>query len=166
MKVVGPVHKSDVGGVSLNITDMMSAIDEFRRMMTIEGTTAVLFQPMIGGMELFAGAKREEGFGHIVMCGLGGIFIEVLKDTGSVLAPVSNNEADEMIGSLKGHAILQGVRGNPGIDIISFREIIIKVSKLVSAAPEIFEMDINPLLGSPKGVYAVDTRIRIEKTLR
>ncbi|HUS86305.1 MAG TPA: acetate--CoA ligase family protein [Bacteroidales bacterium] len=166
MKVVGPVHKSDVGGVSLNITDTSSALNEFRRMMGIKGTTAVLFQPMIGGIELFTGAKREEGFGHVIMCGLGGIFIEVLKDINTELVPLSKDEADEMIRSLKGYAILQGVRGKSGIDIISFREIIIKVSKLVTAAPEIYEMDLNPLIGTREGVYAVDTRIRLEKIAR
>ena len=165
MKVVGPVHKSDVGGVVLNVNDNETIAAEFERMMLIKDTTAILIQPMLSGTELFVGAKREEKFGHMVLCGLGGIFIEVLEDVQAGLAPLSLNETNNMIQSLNGYGIIKGVRGQEGINEDMFADIIQRVSALVNVAPEIFEMDLNPLLGSASKVVAVDARIRIEKEL-
>lgn len=163
MKVVGPVHKSDVGGVKLNISDANEVKDEFERMIKIPNTHAVLIQPMLSGTELYAGAKSEPGFGHLVLCGMGGIFIEVLKDVSAHLAPLTMDEATEMIQSLKSYKIIEGVRGQKGINQKKFVEIIVRLSALVTAAPEIMEMDLNPLLGNENTVTAVDARIRIEK---
>ncbi|HLN53437.1 MAG TPA: acetate--CoA ligase family protein [Lentimicrobium sp.] len=163
MKVVGPVHKSDVGGVALNIKDEATVVSEFERMMKIKDTTAILIQPMLSGTQIFAGAKKESSFGHLILCGLGGIFIEVLKDVWSALAPVSPEEALGMIKSLKSYKIIEGVRGQEGINMDAFVDAIVRLSALCIAAPEIAEMDINPLLGNSKGVTAVDARIRIEK---
>ena len=163
MKVVGPLHKSDVGGVALNIEDVIQLKVEFERMIKIPETTGVLIQPMLSGTELFVGVKREEKFGHLVFCGMGGIFIEVLKDVQSALAPVSKEEAFDMITRLKTKKILEGVRGQKGIDIDKYVEIITRVSALVVAAPEIVEMDLNPLLGSEDKIIAVDARINILK---
>jgi acetyltransferase len=163
MKVVGPVHKSDVGGVVLNVKTAETVISEFERMIKIKDTTAVLLQPMLSGTELFAGAKFEPKFGHLVLCGMGGIFIEVLKDISSGLAPLSKNEALQMIRNLKSYKIIQGVRGKEGINEAMFAEIIFRLSALVTVAPEIIEMDMNPLLGKADKVVAVDARIRIEK---
>lgn len=163
MKVIGPVHKSDVGGVVLNVRDQETAEKEFDRMMKIKDTTAILIQPMLSGMELFAGAKREEKFGHLVLCGMGGIFIEVLKDVQAGLVPVSEHEALSMIQRLKSYKLIQGVRGQEGTDEKLFAQIIVKLSELLQAAPEIFEMDLNPLLGSKNKIVAVDARIRIER---
>ncbi len=163
MKVVGPVHKSDVGGVMLNIADAEEVRREFTRMIDIPETTAVLLQPMLSGTELFAGAKKEEKFGHMVLCGLGGIFIEVLKDVNSGLAPLTREEALWMIRHLKGHGILEGARGQEGVDENAFADVIVRLGALVQAAPEIAELDLNPLLGNARAVTAVDARIRIEK---
>ena len=163
MKVVGPVHKSDVGGVVLNIADADAVRQEFTRMIDIPDTTAVLLQPMLSGTELFAGAKKEEKFGHMVLCGLGGIFIEVLKDVNSGLAPLTREEALGMIRGLKGYGILEGVRGQEGVDENAFADVVVRLGALVQAAPEIAELDLNPLLGNARGVTAVDARIRIEK---
>ncbi len=163
MKVVGPVHKSDVGGVVLNIKDEATLSKEFERMMQIKDTTAVLMQPMLTGTELFAGAKKEDDFGHMVLCGMGGIFIEVLKDVAARLSPLNKADASEMIGSLKSQAILQGVRGQEGINIDLFADVLVRLSALLEAAPEIFEMDLNPLLGNKKQVVAVDARINIAR---
>ena len=163
MKVVGPVHKTDVGGVKLNIKDIDNAIETFKNMMKIPESTGVLLQPMLSGIELFVGAKREENYGHLILCGLGGIFIEVLKDVQSSLAPIGKTEALDMLKSLKAYKILQGVRGKEGISQDIFAEILVKLSALLKHAPEIFEMDINPLLGTSKNIVAVDARIRIEK---
>ena len=163
MKVVGPVHKSDVGGVVLNVRDEETVVREFRRMMQIKDTYAVMLAQQLRGTEVFIGAKREGGFGHIVMCGLGGIFIEGLKDVNVGLAPVSPDEARAMIRGLKSYKIIQGVRGQEPVNEEKFVEAVVRVSMLVRTAPEIFEMDLNPLLGNRDEVVAVDARIRIEK---
>jgi acetyltransferase len=163
MKVTGPVHKSDIGGVSLNIHDTETVSREFGRLMAIDGSKGVLIQKMAKGTELFAGVKYEEKFGHMVLAGLGGIFIEVLKDVSAGLAPLNENEAKEMVRSLKSYKIIEGVRGKEGIDEEKFIEIICRLSLLVTEAPEIAEMDLNPLLGTASAIVAVDARIRIEK---
>ncbi|MFW5886901.1 MAG: acetate--CoA ligase family protein, partial [Bacteroidota bacterium] len=136
---------------------------EFDRMIKIADTTAILLQPMLSGTELFVGAKSEPKFGHMVLCGLGGIFIEVLKDVSAGLAPIAQDEALKMIKSLRSYGIVQGTRGQEGVNEQIFAEIISRVSALVKAAPEIAEMDLNPLLGKSDKVVAVDARIRIEK---
>lgn len=163
MKVVGPVHKSDVGGVVLNVKDAETVRKEFDRMIKIKDTTAILIQPMLKGVELFVGAKREDKFGHMVLCGLGGIFIEVLKDVKAALAPIDTNEALSMIQGLKGYGIMKGARGQEPVNEPIFAEIVSRISALLTVAPEIFEMDLNPLLGSKDKVVTVDARIRIEK---
>jgi len=164
MKVVGPVHKSDKGGVILNVNTTDSVRENFIKIMQIEGATAVLIQPMLNGTELFAGVKYEPGFGHMLLCGLGGIFIEVLKDISATLVPVSKDEATAMIKSLKGYKIFKGIRGKPGVNEEIFSEIILRLSMLVETAPEIIELDLNPLLGLPDRVVAVDARICLNKT--
>ncbi|MFU8842780.1 MAG: acetate--CoA ligase family protein [Bacteroidales bacterium] len=163
MKVVGPVHKSDVGGVVLNVKDEPELLREFQRMMKIPATTGILLQPMLSGVELFVGARYEPNFGHLVLCGLGGIFIEVIRDVQSGLARISMDEARKMIESLRGNKILEGIRGQKGIDKEKFAEIIVRISDLVATAHFIAEMDLNPLLGAEKEIVAVDARIRIEK---
>ncbi len=162
-KVVGPIHKSDVGGVVLNIRTEEHLALEFDRMMQIDGATAVMVQKMLKGTELFIGAKYEERFGHVVLCGLGGIFVEVLKDVSSGLAPLSYAEAYSMIRSLRGYKILQGTRGQRGINEQRYAEIIVRLSTLLRFATEIKEMDINPLLADGDDVVAVDARILIER---
>jgi acetyltransferase len=162
-KVVGPVHKSDVGGVVLNIRSQEHLEFEFGRLMEIEGAKAVMVQPMLKGMELFAGAKYEERFGHIVLCGLGGIFVEIFKDIASGLAPLATEEALSMIQSLKGYKVFKGARGQRGIDEQQFAKIIVQLSALLRFATEIKELDINPLLATANGIIAVDARVRIEK---
>ncbi len=163
MKVIGPVHKSDVGGVTLNIEDMDTVEAEFDRMMQIKDTTAILFQPMLSGTELFVGAKLEEGFGHMILCGFGGIFIEVFKDINVGLSPLSKEEAGRMIKNLKGYKILKGIRGREGVNEKMFTDIVVRLSALLEVAPEIVELDLNPLLGTKEKVVAVDARIRVEK---
>ena len=162
-KVVGPIHKSDVGGVALNIRTAEHLALEFERMMKIEGATGIMVQKMLKGRELFIGAKYEPRFGHIVLCGLGGIFVEVLKDVSSGLAPLSYEEAYSMIHSLRTYKIIKGTRGQKGVNEKKYAEIIVRLSTLLRFATEIKEMDINPLLADENDVIAVDARIRIEK---
>ena len=163
MKVVGPVHKSDVGGVTLNVRDIETVGKEFDRLMAIKDTYAVEMYPMLDGTEVYIGAIRDPKFGHQVFFGLGGIFIEVLKDVQSALVPISADEAKEALTKLRGYKILQGVRSQQPVNVDVYAEQIARVAALVMAAPEIAEMDLNPLLGNPKNVVAVDARIRIEK---
>ena len=162
-KVVGPVHKSDVGGVTLNIRTPEHLALEFDRMMQIKDATGVMVQKMLKGTELFIGAKYEERFGHVVLCGLGGIFVEVLKDVSSGLAPLSYGEAFSMIHSLRGYKIIKGTRGQKGLNEQKYAEIIVRLSTLLRFATEIKEIDINPLLADENEVVAVDARILIEK---
>ncbi len=162
-KVVGPVHKSDVGGVALNLRSKEVLEAEFDRMMQIPDATAVMVQKMIKGTELFIGAKYEPRFGHVVLCGLGGIFVEVLKDVSSGLAPLTYPEAESMIESLRSYKILKGTRGQSGVNRQKYAEIIVRLSTLLRFATEIKEMDINPLLADENDVVAVDARILVEK---
>ncbi len=163
VKVVGPIHKSDIGGVSLNVKSEKHLAVEFDHMMALPGATAVQIQPMLAGKELFIGAKYEPRFGHVVLCGLGGIFVEVLEDFSSGLAPLTYDEAYSMIHSLKSYKIFQGTRGQQGINETQFAEIIVKLSGLLRFATEIKELDFNPLIATPQGITVVDARIRVEK---
>ena len=163
-KVVGPIHKSDVGGVVLNIRSQEHLKIEFKRLMKIKDAHSVMVQPMLKGMELFAGAKYEEKFGHLVLCGLGGIFVEIFKDVASGLAPLATEEALSMIRSLRSYKVFKGARGQEGIDEFQFAKIIVHLSALLRFATEIKELDINPLLATDKGIVAVDARIKIEKS--
>jgi len=163
MKVVGPVHKTDVGGVILDIKNQKEALEVYHRLMKIDEATGCLIQEMNKGVELFAGVIREKGFGHAILCGLGGIFIEVLEDVSAGLAPIAEKEAYQMIRNLKGYKLIEGLRGREGVDETIFVDIIRKLSALVLIAPEIAEMDMNPLFGNATSIKTVDTRIRIEK---
>ncbi|HAQ18036.1 MAG TPA: CoA ligase [Prolixibacteraceae bacterium] len=163
MKVVGPIHKTEVNGVVLNVQDMETVQHEFKRLIKIKDTTAVLMAEMASGIELFLGAKYEDRFGHVILCGLGGIFVEVLKDITSGLAPLTMNEAASMIKNLRSYQIIKGYRGKNGVNEHKFAEIMVRLSTLLRFATEIKEMDINPLMGDGERLVAVDARIRIEK---
>jgi acetate---CoA ligase (ADP-forming) len=163
MKVVGPIHKSDVGGVLLNLGNHEEVENAFDRLMSINGATGVLIQPMLKGRELFVGSKREKPFGHLILIGLGGIFIEVLNDVQAGLAPLSRQEITRMISQLKGKKLLEGIRGQQPVSVDSWISLIMGVSELVMAVPEIAEMDLNPVMGLKDSAVAVDARIRIEK---
>ncbi len=162
MKVVGPLHKSEAQGVILNVANPTEVAINFDFLISIDNATAVLVQPMLTGIELFIGVTKEVGFNHTILCGLGGIYIEILNDISAGLSPLSTKEIQKMITSLRGYKILQGVRGKKGVNEEQFIEIIQRVSALVEAAPEIVEMDINPLIATNKYITAVDVRIKID----
>ena len=163
MKTVGPVHKTDVGGVSLNIRSDETVRSEFDRLVKIEGVTSVSISEYVEGTELFVGAVYEPRFGHVILCGIGGIFVEVLKDVTSGLAPLTIVEALSMIRNLKAYPIIKGYRGKPGVNRYKFAQIIVRLSTMLRFATEIKEMDINPLIGKGDHIVSVDARIRIEK---
>lgn len=162
MKVIGPVHKTDIDGVSLGIKSKETVEKEFNRLINIEGTTAVLMAEMVSGTELFIGAKYENNFGHVMLCGLGGIFVEALKDVTSGLAPLTMPEARSMIKNLRARKILEGFRGTEAVDVERFAEMLVRLSGLLRFATEIKELDINPLMAKGSSIVAVDARIRIE----
>jgi acetyltransferase len=163
MKAVGPLHKTDVGGVVLDVRCADEVRDHFDRLMTIENASGVLVQPMLQGTEWFIGLKCEPGFGHLVLCGAGGVLVEVLGDVATCLAPVSRAEAWRMIRSLDAYPLAAGIRGLPGIEEGVLTELVCRASALATVAPEIAEMDINPLLGSGQKLQAVDARIRVKR---
>lgn len=163
MKATGPVHKSDAGGVKLNISSIDRAKASYRELMEISGSTGVVMQEMASGLELFIGGKREPGYGHIILCGIGGIFVETLKDISAGIAPVGMDEALDMIRRLRGHDLIKGAIGVEGISEENFAKIITSLSGLLSAAPEIREIDINPLIGTGEKIQSVDCRIFIDK---
>jgi acetyltransferase len=163
MKVIGPLHKSDVKGVTLNINSKKVVAREFDRLMGINGAQSVLMQSMHQGTELFIGAKAESNYGHLIFCGLGGIFIEVIGDVSSAFTPVSVKEANHMITSLAGYPIFEGLRGREPLNKEYFAELIRRISALTRLAPEIQELDLNPLLAYKDDIVAVDSRVKILK---
>lgn len=163
MKVIGPVHKTDVKGVVLNVNDLETVRQEFNRLIDIKDASGVLLQQMVSGIELFIGAKKEDNYGHLIMCGLGGIFIEILQDVSAAFSPITKQEATHMIDSLKGHKIFDGVRGGAPLNKDLFIEIIQRISALLKLAPEINEIDLNPLLAKGENIIAVDARINVKK---
>ncbi len=162
IKAIGPVHKSDIGGVKLNIQTPGEAAQAYDELLEIPGAEGVIIQKFIvSETELFAGAKYEKDFGHLILCGVGGIFIEILKDFAYGISPLSPDEALGMIKSLKSYRIFSGVRGRAKIDEKKFAEILIRLSALLEAAPEIKELDLNPLLVTGNSILAVDARILV-----
>jgi acetyltransferase len=162
-KAVGPIHKSDTGGVALNIRSEKLLLAEIERLLALPGTHSVMLQPMIKGKELFLGAKYEPKFGHVVLCGLGGIFVEILEDISSGLAPLTFDEAYSMIRSLKSYKIIKGTRGQKGIDQDRFADIMVRLSTVLRYATEIKEMDLNPLIATEHSIQVVDSRMYVEK---
>ncbi len=163
MKVLGPVHKSDVGGVLLNISSEAQAASAAEQLLTIEDAHGVLVQEMASGTEFYCGLMRDELFGHLLMTGLGGIFVETLKDVSSELLPIDRHQASQMLAGLKSFTILQGTRGKPPLDVRGLEDMLVKLSSLAASFPEIAEMDINPVLVSEDRAAAADCRIRISE---
>jgi acetate---CoA ligase (ADP-forming) len=163
MKIVGPVHKSDLKGVVLNVNSDQHLLAEFDRMIKIPGTEAILLQKMLSGTELFIGAKYEPAFGHIILCGLGGIFVEILQDVSSGLAPLTWEEAYSMIRSIKSYKIIKGARGQAGVNEELFAGIIVRLSTMLRFAVEIKELDLNPLISHQDEITVVDARMFIKK---
>ena len=161
MKVMGPLHKSDVGGVKVGIGDPEEARQTWETLMQIPGAQGVLLQSMVQGIEVIAGVSREEDFGHLIMFGLGGIYVEVLKDVQFALAPLSPGEAMQMIQGIKSHAVLEGVRGEAGVDMDILSDYLQRLGRLVTDFPGITEIDLNPIKGSGKILSVVDARILV-----
>src|SRR5208282_5422168 len=169
LKVLSPdvSHKSDVGGVELNLGNEAAVRDAFERIRRNLAARAgdarfagVAVQPMAkAGVELLAGTYRDARFGAMVMVGLGGVFVEVMKDTALALAPIGGREAASMLARLRGAQIMRGVRGQPGVDIDAIISILETVSGIAATHPEISEMDLNPVVAYEDGLAILDARI-------
>jgi acetyltransferase len=157
MKVVGPLHKTDLGGVAFAET-LTDAVAAFNRLMAIDGARSVLVQEKVSGPEVLMGLSREGAFGHLVAFGLGGVLAEALGDVKFGLAPLSPEEAGRLITSIKGLPVLQGYRGRPGMGLDRLADLLVRVSLLGRDVPGIKEMDINPVMGVGDRLVAVDVR--------
>jgi len=156
-------HKSDFGGVHLNISTQSELVIAFNQIMEIPDCDAILIQEMHRGEELYCGAKKYPGYGHLILCGPGGIYVEILGDIAFGLAPVSETEARQMIRSLKTYPIIRGFRHKQGVNEDAYVEAIVRIAALTGIAPEIAELDINPFIANRDSVTVVDVRIRVER---
>ncbi len=167
MKVLSPmiIHKSDVGGVKLNLENdeaVRSAYKEIESKFKDKGMIGVSVQKMAKpGIEVIVGVTRDETFGHVLMFGLGGVFVEVFKDVSFRAIPISEDDAEEMIREIKGYSLLKGYR-NYSADLQAIKDILLRVSKIVSENPIIKEMDLNPVFVYPEGYVVVDARIILD----
>jgi acetyltransferase len=169
MKISSPdiLHKTEVGGVRVNIGSQQQALDAFteittnaRRLMPGAFIRGVMVSEMVqGGREVILGVTFDRTFGHMIMFGLGGIYVEVLKDVSFRIVPVSRRDARAMVNEIRTAGLLRGARGERPVDIDAIASNIVNLSCLVSDFPEIMELDINPLLVMGKGAVALDARI-------
>jgi len=173
LKVVSPdvLHKSDVGGVLLSILDEDGVREGFKRILdTVRShkpgarILGILVEEMAprGVVEVIVGAIKDPQFGQTLMFGLGGIFVEVLKDVSFRVAPIEERDAYEMISEIRAYPILRGYRGQPPADVDTIARILLSASRLVMEHPEIKEMDLNPIIVYEKGAKTVDARIILE----
>ncbi len=176
MKIVGPkiLHKTDVGGVKLDLRDGPAVRTAYETMVaTVRSRLGndveiwgVLIQKMMDrGKEVILGVTRDNRFGPVLMVGLGGIYTEILKDVSFRLAPIRENEADEMIREIRSIKLLQGARGEPPSDLGAVAECLLRLSEFVTDHPNIHELDVNPLLvyARGKGAVVADARIILKE---
>ncbi|MHA2405435.1 MAG: acetate--CoA ligase family protein [Candidatus Hermodarchaeia archaeon] len=173
LKILSPdvIHKSDVGGVLVNIKDADAVREGYQTIITtvkkhkenarIRGIFVEEFAQK--GVEVIIGALKDPQFGPALMFGLGGIFVEVLKDVSFRVAPITKYDAKEMIQEIKGYPILTGIRGQEARDIKALTNILLQVSKLVIDYPVINQLDLNPVFSYAKGAKCVDARIILEE---
>jgi len=156
------VHKTEAGGVVLNLHDRSELRQHAERLSTqfaVAAPRLLVQQQLTGGHEVIVGAKVAPGLGHVVMFGLGGIYVEVLKDVAFELTPVTGREAREMIASVRAFPVLTGLRGQPGVKLAALQEIIQRVSQMLIEQPEIAELDLNPVFAFPDGALVADVRV-------
>lgn len=174
LKILSPdvIHKSDVGGVIVNVKDADAVREGYQSIISnvkkhvekarIRGVFVEEFAP--AGVEVIIGAIKDPQFGPALMFGLGGIFVEVLKDVSFRVAPITKYDAQEMLQEIKGYPILTGVRGQEPRDTGALVDILLKVSKLVTDYPSINQLDLNPVFSYSKGAKCVDARIILEES--
>jgi acyl-CoA synthetase (NDP forming) len=168
LKAAGPVllHKTERNAVRLNLTDeaaVRAVARQFEAQFKGEMSGMVVQRMVPGGVEMLVGAIEDPTFGPIVVCGSGGVLVELLGDTAFRLHPVTDRDAEDMVSELKGAALLRGFRGAPPADEAALRETILRVSAVLSVCPEIQELDLNPVKVLRTGVCVVDARVRIDR---
>jgi acyl-CoA synthetase (NDP forming) len=171
LKVVSPdiLHKTDAGGVKVRLADAAAVSAAYREMMAnvgrrapaarIEGVLVAPYAPE--GLECIVGMTRDPQFGPALMFGLGGVYVELLKDVSFRVLPIDKSDAEEMVREIKGFPLLQGLRGSGLRDLAALVDFLVKTAKLVEANPEIREIDVNPLMVYEKGALALDARVII-----
>jgi acetate---CoA ligase (ADP-forming) subunit beta len=166
MKVLSPaiVHKSDAGGVKLDLASALEVDQAYREIEAscrrLDPGFKVLIQPMVkGGIEVILGVSHDPQFGPALMFGAGGVFTELFRDVSFRLIPLKRQDAVDMISSIRAYPLLKGYRGKPGADIGCLADMILSLSELVVAHPEIREIDLNPVLALPQGAAVVDSRM-------
>ncbi len=172
LKIVSPdvIHKSDIGGVKLDINDEAQVSEAYQAIISsvkhgypsanIQG---ICVQKMAGpGIETIIGMTKDAQFGHVLMFGLGGILVEVLKDISLRVIPVTREDAAEMIKEIKGYSLLKGYRGQAPADTSSLERIIVKISELTEKYPQMKELDLNPVFVYNNGAVVADARIMLE----
>ena len=169
LKVVSPeiVHKSDAGGVRLALTDDEAVRDAFAGLEALSGFEGVAVQPMAQpGLELVLGAHRDAQFGPVVLFGLGGIFVETLHDVALRVAPISPLDAQDMLDDIRGRALLAGPRGQPPVDRAALADALQRLGDFMLSHPNVASVDLNPVLGYPRGILGVDARVALERRIR
>lgn len=165
-------HKSDVGGVELDLSDEASVRDAFARI-TAAGKKAdasakidgVSVQRMADpGVEVITGMTMDPQFGPVLMFGLGGILVEVLKDVAFRVIPITQRDASQMIHEIQGYPVLEGVRGQEPADVNALETLLVQLSEFIEAHPEVAELDLNPVFAYTKGAVAVDARIVLSES--
>ncbi|MCX8111342.1 MAG: acetate--CoA ligase family protein [Syntrophorhabdaceae bacterium] len=161
MKAIGPIHKTETNGVRVGIDSQEKALSIWEELIKIEGAIAVLAQQLVVGNEIIIGCKRDDTSGHLIMFGLGGIYTEALKDMVFNMAPLTKEEAYDMITNIRGFSLIKGIRGQKGMSIEILTDYLVRIGRLVEDFPDISEIDINPIKGEGDDLYAVDARIVI-----
>ena len=166
-KVVSPdiVHKSDAGGVAVGIEGPEAMREVFGRFSGIDGFAGVLVEEMLPGMELIVGGKIDEQFGAVILTGIGGIGVEIYKDTAIRMAPVTEDNVESMIDDLTASSVLRGYRGSAGVNIGELKRLIAAFSALmVEMSGEIESVDLNPVLCTEEKCVIADARIILKKS--
>jgi len=166
------LHKTDAGGVKLGLKtagqvgkawdEIMKSVKKAFPEAKIEGVSV---QPMAKpGVEVIIGMSKDAQFGPVLMFGLGGIFVEIIKDVSFRIVPLVKRDAKEMVREIKGFPLLNGYRGSEPVDIVNLENLLLKASEFVEKTPEIKELDLNPIFAYKDGAMAVDARVILEKT--
>lgn len=153
------IHKTEFAAVKIGLNSVDEVNNAFFELEKLEGFEGVLVQQMAFGTEIIIGGKQDEQFGQTILFGLGGIFVEILKDYSLRICPITLHDAHEMIQEIKGLPILLGARGKPKVNLTELENILVKTSQMLEKETEIKELDINPLFANEKQVVAVDARI-------
>ena len=173
LKIVSPqiTHKSDVGGVALGLTSAEEVGEAFERVVanakkaqpsaTIDGVAVQRMEKQ--GTEVIVGMTKDPQFGPVMMFGLGGVMVEILKDVAFRVVPLEERDARQMIHEIKGYPVLEGFRGSDPADVKKLEQLLLKVSQFVESHPEVAELDLNPVFAYKDGAIAVDARVVLDE---